>query len=350
MIQNTPSGIHRGECYTSAVRRSGAVTAAIVLTFSVLCTANDTLATLGAGGLVPVRSSEIVMESEDLEVSTHKIVVRYTFRNDSTKDIDAVVAFPLPDLAGGSLYYDPINLPYQDDPNFVGFEVTSGGKRIETSLQTRALLTRERDITERLHSVGLPPSVLLEPLNYALLKLSPEQRGQLEKDELIVPGEFNPPLRSAGNKGWWASWAMRSQFYWTQHFPANSTVELLQSYSPVVGGSYITANYDGSESIRPYCGGPDELHRVVSIKRNHHRKGDSDIDLFERRIDYVLTTANNWNGPIGHFRLSVVTGPDDILVTCMPGLKQVNPTRYEMVRSNFRPDRDLKLLILQENK
>jgi len=34
----------------------------------------------------------------------------------------------------------------------------------------------------------------------------------------------------------------------------------------------------------------------------------------------------------------------------MPGLKRVAPTRYELVRSNFRPDRELQLLVLQLNK
>ena len=39
--------------------------------------------------------------------------------------------------------------------------------------------------------------------------------------------------------------------------------------------------------------------------------------------------------------------PDDMVVTCMPGLKRVAPARYELARSNFRPDRELDVLILQ---
>ena len=34
--------------------------------------ANDTLATLGAGGLVPVKSSQITMEREDLQLSVQQ--------------------------------------------------------------------------------------------------------------------------------------------------------------------------------------------------------------------------------------------------------------------------------------
>jgi hypothetical protein len=68
----------------------------------------------------------------------------------------------------------------------------------------------------------------------------------------------------------------------------------------------------------------------------------------ERRIQYILTTANNWSGPIRSFRLSVIPdSPTDIVATCVPGLKRAGPARYELLRSNFRPDRELEVLILQ---
>jgi hypothetical protein len=51
---------------------------ALAVTAWPLC-ANDTLVTLGAGGLVPLRSGEIAMESEDLQVSIGQITVRYVF-------------------------------------------------------------------------------------------------------------------------------------------------------------------------------------------------------------------------------------------------------------------------------
>lgn len=38
------------------------------------------------------------------------------------------------------------------------------------------------------------------------------------------------------------------------------------------------------------------------------------------------------------------------LFDSMPGSKRVTPTRYELVRSDFRPDRDLRLLVLQRTE
>jgi hypothetical protein len=61
--------------------------------------------------------------------------------------------------------------------------------------------------------------------------------------------------------------------------------------------------------------------------------------------------ANDWNGPIKRFHLVINSdSPQDIVLTCTPGLKRRGPTRYELTRSNFRPKSDLKLLIPQPNR
>ena len=72
-----------------------------------------------------------------------------------------------------------------------------------------------------------------------------------------------------------------------------------------------------------------------------------DIDQDAHR----LYTGNNWSGPIRRFHLIVNSdSPQDIVLTCMPGLKRISPTRYELTRTNFHPSTDLKLLILEPNK
>src|SRR4051812_43529915 len=85
-----------------------------VTTLALPTFANDTMVTLEAGGLVPAKSSNVVMESERLQVSIHQVKVDYVFRNTSKVDVDAVVAFPLPGLDGGTLEHSPIQLPSKD--------------------------------------------------------------------------------------------------------------------------------------------------------------------------------------------------------------------------------------------
>jgi hypothetical protein len=311
---------------------------------------DDTLVTLGAGGLIPEKSAQIAMQSEDLQISVDRITVRYVFRNTTGRDVEAMVAFPLPDLDGGTVYNEPVALPNKTQLNFVNFSVTADGKPVGVRVESRALL-RGRDVTARLSAAGLPVSVLLEPLNSALMKISPTQREGLEHEQLIMPDDFNPPLRATGKHGWWAMWTMRVKFYWTQRFPAQKTVTLTQTYQPVVGGSYIAADDDGSSTVAPYCGGAEALREIKQVKLRHPAQDSGDIILWARAIDFILTTANNWSGPIRDFHLSVLgDSPNDIVLTCTPGLKRVGATSYELSRSDFHPNADLKLMILQANE
>ena len=312
--------------------------------------ANDTFATLGAGGLVSQKTTEVVMESEDLQISPHQIVVRYVFRNITDKDVEAVVAFPLPDLHGGDVYHEPMSLPDESQLNFVDFTVASGGKPISASLESRAWL-EGRDITPRLEAIHLPVSVLVKPLNQALAKLSPAEIKRLETEDLIASEEYADSATGKMKRDWYAAWTMRVKFYWTQRFPAHQTVELTQTYRPVVGGSYIPANDSGNSSARRYCGGPEAFREIAEFKQRHPAKNQDDISLWERTVRYILTTANNWNGPIRKFHVTVLSdASEDIVLTCLPGLKRTGDTRYEVSHSDWRPTAEIELMILQAHK
>jgi hypothetical protein len=303
--------------------------------------ANDTLATLGAGGLVPLKSSQIVMEREDLQISVHQITVHYVFRNNSDKDVDATVAFPLPPLEGSTVEMVPLKLPSRR-LNFVDFEVLVAGKRVDPKIEVRAFGYHGEDLTDRLRAVGLPVSVLDEHFMDAYRKLTPQQRAPFQKQELIA---------SDDEKTYWPAWTTKVQYYWTQRFPAHATVEVEHRYRPVAGGSYIYETDPGDERVKPFCGGPETLAQIASFKKRHPNRKEGEPALYERRIQYILTTANNWSGPIRDFHLSVTAdGPEDLVLTCMPGLKRSGPTRYELTRSNFRPDKDLDVLVLTPNR
>ena len=67
----------------------------------------------------------------------------------------------------------------------------------------------------------------------------------------------------------------------------------------------------------------------------------------EQRIGYVLTTGANWRAPIHDFQLVVDKGASENLISfCGSGVRKTGPTRFEIRRTDWRPDRDLKLLIL----
>ena len=325
--------------------------------------ANDTLATLGAGGLVPIKSTEIALESEELDLSLRQVRVRYAFRNASDHDIEATVAFPLPEINGGNLFHVPMVIPFPDPANFVNFKVeqqwpapgsgnaASDRKAVSTDSEIRAFHD-ENDITEELHRLKLPASVLDPQIESSIKALPSETREALLKDEVIG---FDDSIGADGltQRLYWAWWDTRIQFYWKQRFPANSTTILTESYMPIVGGGYIVKVHDPATrgetaDLRPFCVGPSQEKRIAELLSGTPEDGS--VPLLEREIKYILTTANNWNGPIRHFRLTIHTdSPQDILVTCMPGIAQSSPTEYRLTRSNYRPDRELELMIVQKS-
>lgn len=331
------------------LRRRFSASIALVLTLLLSAPrsirANDTLATLGAGGLVPLKSSTVLMESENLHITLHRVTVDYVFRNTSNQDVDAVVAFPMPELDGATIEVSPIELPSKDPTNFMSFKLTVDGKPVSPMVEIKAF-KKDQEITETLKSLGLPASVLDPRMKSTIAKLPKPQRIELEQEHWIVNEEPDAP----GNSGqsMWPWWQTRIQFYWTQHFPANGTVRVSHTYVPIVGGSYI--DDDGSHIAQGYCGAA-ALPQIKELKSKVGNRQEPGLSLWWRSLQYILTTANNWSGPIKHFHLEVDSdAAEDLLLTCMPCLKQTSPTRYEFDGLDFRPDRNLDLVILQPHR
>lgn len=91
--------------------------------------ANDTLSTLGLGGLEFKQTPDIRMEEEQLFISKDLITVGYKFKNNTNKDITERVAFPLPELTAEG--YDDSDAIYNIQPNTknpINFKLTVNGK------------------------------------------------------------------------------------------------------------------------------------------------------------------------------------------------------------------------------
>ena len=99
--------------------------------------ANDSIAELGTGGLILSRTDAVSMLSENLSISPSKVDVDYVFRNQTDADVEAIVAFPMPDIAGS--VYDRPSIPDEESDNFLGFEVIVDGKPVKPSSSRRPL-------------------------------------------------------------------------------------------------------------------------------------------------------------------------------------------------------------------
>jgi len=322
---------------TGSIRRLAAPTwsAVVFACFLALpALANDSTAELSAGGLQLVRSEEIRLVSEDLFVSADAVRVTYHFLNTADSPITTIVAFPLPPIDAVVPEEMNIVLPDGGSRNFVDFAVTVDGTAVTPSIEERATALGI-DRTAVLRGLGLPLNPIADGLYDRLENLSVDDKAELNRLGLVTIDSYSVQ----------ATWKLETTFYWEQTFPPGREVVVEHSYKPVVGFSFF-GDYvlDDPGYKAKYCIDDDFDH--AARKKLAAVAGTDFPYLQEKRISYILTTANNWSGPIGRFRLTVDKGDLQALVSfCGTGVTKVSPTRFEMTATDFIPEKDLDILI-----
>jgi hypothetical protein len=124
--------------------------------------------------------------------------------------------------------------------------------------------------------------------------------------------------------------------HWEQIFPPERPVAIVHEYTPVAGGFFTDSDNEFKhEMADKYCVGPKLQAALASPQQ------------FIWAVHYILKTGANWNGPIGRFKLTIVKeAPGDKVSVCLPDTRRVSPTTFEVTRSQFVPDKDLKILFI----
>ena len=319
-------------------RGVAAVLAAIML--AAPAAANDSVASMGAGGLVLERTDGIEMRSEDLYVSAAEIRVRYRFFNRTAQDISTIVAFPMPDLQGGIesdvALEDPLRMP---------FTTTVNGRRVATNVEQKAVLNGV-DHSDMMRGLGVPFTPRGDATMQALAALPRPQIDMLIEMGLVEDRSWMDQgvriLELA------PLWTLKTTHYWTQVFPTGRELDVRHQYAPAIGGSSGSVFGDpamadsehANQEATQYC--TDDAFWAGA--RRMRARG---LHLSETWVDYILTTGANWAEPIGEFRLVVDKGSASNLVSfCGEGVRKIGPTRFEIRRRNYTPTRDLSVLIL----
>ncbi|MER9073534.1 DUF4424 domain-containing protein [Mesorhizobium sp. M0904] len=310
--------------------------------------ANDSVAELGTGGLILSRSDAVAMESEDLYISPEKVTVDYVFRNNTDKDVNAIVAFPMPDIEG-----DPEEIPAipeaQSD-NFLGFEVTIDGVPAKPQLEQK-VFALGIDIRADLKAQGVPFYPFGDAAKAALAKLP-----QAVTDDWVNRGIIIEDTADDGSgmkTVYTPFWQLRSTYWWRSTFPANRAVHVSHRYKPSVGGtSSVSFFYDGQFQGQyaayktRYC--MDDAFENA-VRKAAKDDPDGYPKYFENRIAYILTTGGNWaSGNIGTFKLTVDKGdPRNLVSFCGENVRKIGPTTFEMKAQNFYPEHDINILLLE---
>lgn len=306
-------------------------------------TANDSTATMRAGGLVLEKTDGITMLSEDLYVSAKEIRVKYRFVNHTSEPIVTLVAFPMPDITGG--VEGDLGGRLDDPDHVVPFITWVNDYAVWTQVEREAVFEGE-DISERLTALGIPLAPHLDATRAALAALPPDVQGELEGEGLVEIISYEDS--QGAQREVHGLWTLKTTHYWEQYFAPGEEVEIEHLYAPAIGGaaySMLSGNYDTPEGLAQYRETYCTDDAFVAAAR---RKQAAGYYLSETWVDYVLVTGANWSGPIRDFRLVVDKGSADNLVSfCGEGVTRISPTQFEVRRSNYTPTRDLSVLILR---
>ncbi len=313
--------------------------------------ANDTMSTLGAGGLVFVQTDDVKMLSEDLYVSPEQVRVKYQFRNEGSEDADALVAFPMPDITGDGDFM--VAIPTEDPQNIFGFETLVNGKPVVAELHQYVFATNI-DYTQYLTDLGLP----LTPYGNATVKainaLDEATKKELLRRALVIPMEFDQG--QGMQTEYLPVWTLRSTYSWEAHFPAGETVTVEHRYKPSVGGTVAvtflaapTEDYDrAAEYKRKYCTDDSFINTVRKTLPNPDESYGAPFT--ESWVSYIWSTGANWAGPVGTFRLTIdKLLPQNLVSFCWDGkVTKTGPTTFEMEAKDWWPPfgRELEVLIL----
>ena len=315
--------------------------------------ADDSTATLRAGGLALEKTDKIALVSEDLYLSPTAVKVSYRFRNVTDADTATIVAFPMPDVTGSVDM--TIAMPDPASDNFLRFITRVDGKQVDSQVEQRAFLTApgklDVEITERLKSLGVPLVPTMEAAGAALSALSAPQRKALADAGIVYPLDVD--VGKGAHVDWVPLWTLRSKFWRKQVFPAGRDLLVEQTYTPGTG-SQSTLTLGGpdlgaaqvSRYRETYCTDGAFTSAVQSLYRKDNAPNPK-IGAFEEYLSYVITSGANWAGPIGTFRLVVDKGDSTLVSFCGDRVRKIGPTTFEMTAKDYTPRHDIDVLFVK---
>jgi hypothetical protein len=306
--------------------------------------ANDSSAEKAAGGLDLRQNNDIDMVSEDLFVSAEQVRVRYVFRNRQARARRITVAFPMPDR---ELSYEmESEVAYPGD-----FHTLVDGRPVRMSVERRAILggvDRTAELARLRVPVAPPAGERAIHLADAIGRMPRATQQRLARAGLIDAGSLADPSHQII-----PMWTVKETWHWDQVFPAGRDLRVEHRYRPGVGGTagvpLASADYrrseDGRRAQAEFCTDREFLSALDRMSGRAER--EQAHYPMESRLRYILTTGGNWRSPIGDFRMVVDKGhPNAIVSFCGQGVRRISPTQFEVRHRNWRPDRDLNVLIV----
>lgn len=278
----------------------------------------STAMAVGVGGLELKQADAIQVVSEELEISTRLVKVKYHLLNTTGSDIRSTVVFSMP------AYNNDLEGEWHDG-QLNSYKITVNGVKVRPSVY-RVFRINGVDVTAKLRKLGLTDEQIFDP-NFACFyggncSINPEQSKALEQ---------------MGSLGAGAS-EIQETAYWEQVFPAGKEVEATLEYSPFPWWSY-TPGPQNDELKRIFtdekiCMDAQLAKRIIGGFTDDFRP-----TLYQTAVTYVFGAGGNWKGPIKNFKLILrKQGSGETISLCIHGKPvKTSSTTIEFTYKDYVP-------------
>ncbi|MFB2729025.1 DUF4424 domain-containing protein [Shewanella mangrovisoli] len=297
----------------------------LALLVSTATFANDSSFGDANGSITLKYQPHISMDKESLFISEAEVRVDYVFTNTSSQELIVPIAFPMPPMFFGSADHSSID----------NFTLKVNGKTQPTQHRLVAQLADKTDITAELKQLGWG----IDEVAYFV------ESGEVPKGKPALPKEWLDEDQQI-------AFTLSDYFVWEQTFPAGQSVSISHNYTPSIStGIPDTANSIIDTYTELAC--LDESAKQGIRKRNLIVKQDGeDVEYGVEwsHLSYILVTANNWQGAIKDFKLTLKKSqPTDLISLCFDGeLKKIDPLTFEFQQKQFTPTQDLSILFIRK--
>lgn len=309
----------------------------LCLCLAVPAYANDSAGFIAAGGVTYLKSKDIQMYSEDLNISKKRILVNYQFKNLSQQDITETILFPLPRVESYS-YSESANA--EDLIN--SFKVWANGQSIVPKAHARAYLSKNIqnkdqtwdstwvDVTDDLKKCKFSNDELMNPWTNKFEEQALNRKFLACKRPLVaslVKENYDADEKKI-------LWASEIIYSWSQTFKANAITHVKHEYQPLLGGSVAMSDHEKKD----YC---IDKYLMTALK---NAKATS---ASYSSLGYILKTGANWATPIANFKMTIEREKGELVSLCWNGkITKVSPTKFQVVEKNFIPKQDVNLMFI----
>lgn len=321
---------------------------ALVVAASLPVRADDTQAALDGGNLVLEQAGAIAFVAEELYLSEQGVRADYRFRNPTGADIEATLAFPMPDIVGAPTM--AASIPDPGQANFLAFDATIDGQVVPWQLEQHAYLGRNgqpAEVTDELRGLGIPLVPTVAATAAPLRRISERRR-----HALIEAGFLDRQVHKDGTISDVPLWTLKSRYVRRQIFPAGREVAIHQSFTPSLGSqpslSFGSPDLGPSQMARytdRFCTDPAFARSAQALYRRASADGSRSFQAYEEYLTYGIPAGT---GTIGTFKLTVDRGDPATMVSfCGSDLKKTGPTTVEFMAKDYVPPREIGVLFLK---